>query len=744
MTTVCNLLKAAIALCLVTTACAAEGLNRWAIVAPEAIRQSGLADLLLVEAGKLARMELVERDELDRVAKELELESLAGAGGAAQRLKAGRLLRADALVLLKSVSASESNRLRVVIVDCRQGARLATFETVIEKSSLERTARSVAAEMDRARVHFADGIRLVIGVTPLVSRNLEHQHDHWQSRYAELLSSSLAGQPGVAVIEVEEARAILKELSLGSDDSASRRVPFIVSGQFRMQPRADANEPDVELAIELTTAKSVQKLPARTIELARAPQWLVGELSRELLRNTGETIEPLDAEVQRAALLRQADSFGQLGDWIKSLGLREAALVLDPDNAEQRARLILDYQVCFTRDFERLWSYKKVIDDQRAPLLDQAADQFISAEEHLEFLIRNRRISRDEALTLFRRQKWEGLGSLVNRLPGNNADELLRFERVLDAEQRFVADTFLAMLELPESPAMPGIIQARRLEFPEPWWTSLLWRVTNQVRCRRFNEHGLKFLAQVLTRMVPEDMPHSQPLYMLAHAGRSLNNDEQNVEWRKCLTELAQAEQTVARFFGQAQLWELSRQRVGNLANADKAALHALVRDADTILREFDGRRPKDDDGVDVLQASRNHIQRYLDGTPHSNSPPDPPIRASLGRLRFQPLQWTVASGTEPANADVPLLDNMRRCGDALDVYWTQKSLYFMNRPGELRVLPIQGHPDWSRHGAFSHVTWDGECVWLVVAGRGIFVLNRNGDVVTQFTKETPMPGIEA
>ena len=67
-----------------------------------------------------------------------------------------------------------------------------------------------------------------------------------------------------------------------------------------------------------------------------------------------------------------------------------------------------------------------------------------------------------------------------------------------------------------------------------------------------------------------------------------------------------------------------------------------------------------------------------------------------------------------------------------------------MNRPGELRALPIQGHPDWSRHGAFSHVTWDGECVWLVVAGRGIYVLNRNGDVVTQFTKDTPMPGIEA
>ncbi len=376
--------------------------------------------------------------------------------------------------------------------------------------------------------------------------------------------------------------------------------------------------------------------------------------------------------------------------------------------------------------------------------MDRAADQFISAQEHLEFLIRNRRISRDEALTLFRRQKWEGPGALVNRRPGNHSqEELVRFERVLDAEQRFVKDTFLAILELPESSTMPGVILPRRHEFPEPWWTSLLWRVGNQVQCRRFSADSLKFFAQVMTRIVPADMPHSHALYMLGHAGWSLSADEQKQEWRKCLAELAQAEPVAARFFGQAQLWESSRQRVGNLANADKTKLHALVREADTILRDFEGRRAIGDDGVDHLRHSRDFIQQYLDRTPN-NSPPDPPVRTSLGRLRFQPLQWTVSSSPEEKQSDVPLFENMCRCGEALDVYWTKKSLFFMTRPGELRQLPIQGHPDWSRHGAFSHVTWDGECVWLVVAGRGIYVLSRNGDVVTRFTIETPLPGIDA
>lgn len=725
---------------------AAEGLSRWAIVASPEVQKSGLADVVWAEASTLDRLEFVERSELDRVAKELELESLAGADGVAQRINAGRVLQADVLVLLKTVSKSESNPLRVVICDTRQGARLASFETVLNKATFDQTAKSVVAEMARVRSHFAEGIRLVVGVTPFVSRNLEHRHDHWQSRFAELLTNSLASQRGVAVIEVEEARAILKERSLRAEEAVARRVPFIVSGQFRMTSRDGATEPDVELEIELTTAKSAKKLQARTFALSRAPQWLVGDFSRELLKSTGEAFEPLAADVQRIALIKQADSFGQLGDWLKSLGLREAGLVLAPDNVEQRVQLILDYQLCFTRDFDRLWSYKKVVGEDRALLLEQAADQFISAQEHLEFLIRNRRIGRDEALRLFRRQRWEGpgAGALVNRLPGNDAVELSRFERVLDAEQQFITDTFLGILKLPEAPTLPAIIQPLRHEFDEPWWTSLLARVANHVRSRRFNEHGLKFMTLALTQIVPEDMPYPEPLYHLANDGRALNTDEQKAEWKKFLTEMAQAKQTAARFFGRAQLWELSWRQSGGLGRSDRETLIAFVRDADAILSEFNGRRVPGDMGMVGLRGGRDTIQKYLDRTPNSTSPADAPVRGSLGRLRFQPLQWTVTTSADHEQAEVPIFESMCRCGEALDVYWTKKILYFMNRPGELRALPIQGHPDWSRRGAFSHVTWDGECVWLVVAGRGIFVLNPQGDVVTQFTNETPMPGIEA
>lgn len=740
------LLAAALALCLVTSARGGVGLDRWAIVASSEIRNSGLSDLVLVQAGKRAGREFVERDQLDRVTGELELQSLAGARAVSERLEAGRLLRADALVLMHPVSAAESKRLRIVICDCRHGTRLSTWETGFEKATLDRVARQVAAEIDRVQDHFADGVQLVIGVTPFVSRNLEHRYDHWQSRYADLLSRSIECQPGMAVIEVEEARAILKERLLVTDDSVERGVPFIVSGRFRMTAREGADEPDVDLTIDLATAESERQLATVSMELSRSPTWLVEKLTPLLLKAAGRQFTPLDSRQQRRVLIRQATAFSQLGEWTKSLGLREAALMLEPTDAEQRVRVIQEYQLRFIQDFERLRSSKIVADGDRAALLERTCDDFILAQDHLEYLIRNRRLSRDEALTLFRRQKWEGQGSFhPDSRP--RPDEVEQWERVLDAEQRLVTDTFPAILLLPEIAMWTGIVLPRRHQFPEPWWESLLWRVGNQVRFRQFDANSLTFLGSVLTRMVPADMPESQPLEMVLHEARFFSKDQQTQDWRKFLEGLSQSKHEAARCLGRAELWELSRLRAGDPAKLDNTQIQALVTRADSILQGFESSRPVKIAGYARLQQSRKHLQSYLDGTRVINSPPGPPVWASHGRLRFQPLDWTVSphDAADTAEAiELPLLRNLRRCGEELDVYWNEKSLFFMNRPGELRTVPISGHPDWSKRAAFSHVTWDGEFVWLVVAGRGIHVLESSGDVVARFTSDTPIPGIGA
>lgn len=160
---------------LAAPAAAEDALRRWAIVATEDVRQSGLADLLIAEATKLPEIELVDRDELDRFAHELAIGSLAIP---ADRARAGRLLRANAPVLLSNSASDPAGTWRVVICECRQGARLSAVDIARQSASLEEAARLVSAEIARVREHYSGGIRLVVGVPPLVSRNLEHRYDH--------------------------------------------------------------------------------------------------------------------------------------------------------------------------------------------------------------------------------------------------------------------------------------------------------------------------------------------------------------------------------------------------------------------------------------------------------------------------------------------------------------------------------------------------------------------------------------
>ena len=62
------------------TSHADELAGKWAILASPEIRQAGVSDLLFVELAK-QRLDLVEREQLDKLLKEVELSQLGGAEG---------------------------------------------------------------------------------------------------------------------------------------------------------------------------------------------------------------------------------------------------------------------------------------------------------------------------------------------------------------------------------------------------------------------------------------------------------------------------------------------------------------------------------------------------------------------------------------------------------------------------------------------------------------------------------------
>ena len=119
--------------------------------------------------------------------------------------------------------------------DCRQGARLAVEYLAPPDAGLEASARQVADLVRRTRARLPAGVQAVIGVSPFVSSDLSHAFDQYQQAFCLLLQEVLSTHPGVAAIEVAEAHSIREELAGTTETVAARRVPAMVTGEYSVQ-----------------------------------------------------------------------------------------------------------------------------------------------------------------------------------------------------------------------------------------------------------------------------------------------------------------------------------------------------------------------------------------------------------------------------------------------------------------------------------------------------------------------------
>jgi len=214
-----------------STSAAGEPLRRIAVIADASLRDSPLVDLLAVELSKRRELELLDREELARIGRELKLSELVSTSAAGQRLKLGERLGADAMIFLSPATGQQHQFVKVCISESRHGARLRVEHLPYGKDDAETTARQIAQTLDATLKEFQGGIRQVIGVAPFVCRNLVHDYDHLQQSYALLLQDALGRFPGVAAIETEEALAIGRELTLASRD-VDRVVPKTIEATF--------------------------------------------------------------------------------------------------------------------------------------------------------------------------------------------------------------------------------------------------------------------------------------------------------------------------------------------------------------------------------------------------------------------------------------------------------------------------------------------------------------------------------
>jgi hypothetical protein len=310
------------------------------LVGPDGdLRNSPVAALLEAElAGGGLRM--VERQAVDLALKEQAVSGLLGPDAVGGRLKLGRVLGADVLVLLDG-DPRAAGKARLIVCDAASGIRTMVRTVAVDgdaAAAAGRLAADVRSAVGAARRRLA-GAELC-GVPPFVSRDLAYDFDAMKAACAVLAEQAVATRTGLLTVELAEARALERELVLAGQAGRrlERPLPLYVLGEYRNGGRADARRVSVELALKRGPDELARRSrrDLKPDDVAAA----VGDLVAELLAGRGDAAPAADPGAEVGQLVRRAAEFELVGDWREAADLYEACLLLDPGSRQARAKVI--------------------------------------------------------------------------------------------------------------------------------------------------------------------------------------------------------------------------------------------------------------------------------------------------------------------------------------------------------------------------------------------------------------------
>lgn len=696
-------------------------LQRWAVMATEEVVASGLPDLLTVRLSQHETVQLVERESLVAAMKELQLTALVKADQVGQRLQLGRILKANALMVLSFERANGKQLLRVVVCDADLGVRLWEGRFPYRgKKDVEQLVQHCSATVDEVLQRFAGGVEHIIAVPAFLSEDFEHHFDYLQTRCSDLLSSSLTTHAGVAVVEIEEARAILSELEKTLSPGLDRPVSSIVKATYRVDSSEKDKQQQVNLKIELADGDGQREQIEASLAIDALGPWLVQDLTGQLLA-VGKTRSPaLSPKVQREILTRHAQRFAELGNWEQSISLRETALVLDPNDALQRALLISEYQHRFLPDVisngHPARFAKPLPPEPRDRALRLAAHDYDAGLDHLAYLIRNRLINRVDAIGMLGKHTWyRPPYELAVALPRDS----LKWEAMQSAcvaQREFLRDVYPLVMQLPDG---------RRLSkhLSEPYYGAqyvVTNHVISDVGFNGFNSESLVSLRELLTLHLAGNARTSSCLLgLLGYAYVPGPDDASYPDWIDLLKDLSQSDRELAQLYG----------RYGLALNAKTRTRSGF--DLERLLTTVQKMGRSDEAIYNVINLGLGRPK------PQPATRPTAPLPRGnfgpLGRMHMEPLALSVEDSQRADPS--PHIIGMLRCGEA-DAYWSKDRFFIMHEPNMLSELKLTNLT--AEHMLFWEIAWDGEFIWLHAYGRGIVAVRPDGTGLTSFKGKTP------
>lgn len=278
-------------------------------------------------------MAMLERVDIERILKEQQLSMLFSPEGSAARVQAGKLLKADLLILLKASEQSDgkekSRTLTLAVSETTRGLRL-FVRTIPWSNNPEEDVAALQQCVTLALAKHAETITEICAVPPFVSNDLMRQNDALQNGYARLVEQALLDQQGLVVVELAEARALGNEQALaGNGDGITRKLPLYFQGDFRFDGVGENQRVTLHLALCRGTVE-LGRATGADLQPAKAGAWLLKATSALLGKAAIITVPPADTAVEAKQLYDRSQLFQHIGNWPEALSLLDASLLLAP------------------------------------------------------------------------------------------------------------------------------------------------------------------------------------------------------------------------------------------------------------------------------------------------------------------------------------------------------------------------------------------------------------------------------
>jgi hypothetical protein len=300
--------------------------HRWAVVAADP-QCATLAEMLTVELTRWPEVELVERDQIQRVLDELKLQA-SGLTETTGVQRFGAVTRADAILLLEKVAPVPVPGLRLRLVETRTSVRL--LDVLLPAGDMETEVRVLSEALKRgsSKLAIPEERRRYVGVLMVKSEEPGEALKPFCRTLTALVEAELQRRPEVIVLERGQLQRLTAERDLTGAELQLRSAARLLEAGVR---RAEGNTGLVLACRWLSPVNGAQK----TLRI-ESDSGEIGDVLAKLVASVDETlgaskpIEPRDLAAEAAAFSRRRDLFDKAYRSEDTAEMAEAALALAP------------------------------------------------------------------------------------------------------------------------------------------------------------------------------------------------------------------------------------------------------------------------------------------------------------------------------------------------------------------------------------------------------------------------------